>query len=153
MFLPAYAPLPTSRRIEAPGHDALRAAWPDVRVLSLERRRVHGRRDPRVSLSACIDLAGLLPVDVLVTLVPPRGRADVRERRMFSVQPYGNGAFRFAASVDARLLRDDDEWAVRVAPAVPIPAHPELRPVLQTSLPRACSAAEALDEEPGALTE
>lgn len=133
MFMPASAPQPTSRRIAAPGNrSALLAAWPLVRIGSIEAKRVHRRGETRIPIAACVDLGGLLPVDVRVTLVPPPDRMDAGERRMFSVQSYANRIFRFAASIDAALLDGDGEWIVRVAPAAALlGGGPDVEPVIR----------------------
>ncbi|HEX6060183.1 MAG TPA: hypothetical protein VFZ11_14330 [Gemmatimonadaceae bacterium] len=154
MFLPATAPQPPTRRIAAPGHASpLLTAWPGVHIGSVEVRRVQGRRHPRVTFSACIDLGELLPVDVRVALVPPRGAGDTRERRMFSVQSYANGVFRFAASVNAALLRGSGAWIVRVAPAAELAAGADVRPVVRHIVPRLGARRDAPAQDGGALTE
>ena len=154
MFLPATAPLPTTRRIGAPGRASpLLAAWPGVHIGSIDVHRVEGRRDPRATFSACIDLGELLPVDVRVALVPPRGAGEAKERRMFSVQSYANGVFRFAASVDAALLSETGAWIVRVSPAATLGAGAEVRPVVRHVVPRLGSWKDTPAGDIGALTE
>lgn len=149
MFLPASAPLPASRRIAAPDHhSALLAAWPLVRIGAIETPRVHRRQESRFPIAACIDLGGLLPVDVRVTLVPPPDRMEAGERRMFSVQSYANRLFRFATSIDAALLDGDGEWIVRVTPAAArLGEGCGVEPVIRRIVPRLEGGQDALERQ------
>jgi hypothetical protein len=117
MSSPVSAPIILPRMADADGPaevGRLAAAWPAVAVRAIDVHPIHDGDDSRASVQACVQLGGLLPVDVRVALVASPRRSDARARRMLSVHAYGNGSFLFETSVPVAQLADD--WSVEVRP-------------------------------------
>jgi hypothetical protein len=65
---------------------------------------------------ACIELGSLLPVDVVVDLIPSKGRPPGCRCRLFSVQWLGGGTYVFEGTAREDELRPDG-FEIRVSPA------------------------------------
>jgi len=106
----------------------VRAAWPDVRVESVD----HDARGGDGAACAWIRLGELAPADVVVELVTPSNRAC----RMWCAQSYHNGSFLYTTGMactadDMRVEEGEPEtWMVRITAARMPTGVPDLPPVV-----------------------
>jgi hypothetical protein len=91
------------------------ACWPLVHVES-----VHVAPGPSGDRAhALVQLGGLAPADVRVELIStsPADSAEREERRMCSIQAYGNGCVVFEATLPPHDVARPHEWLVHVHPS------------------------------------
>ena len=141
MFPHAHVSLPAlprtgSIREPAAQRSALLGAWSGVHVGPVELRRLPQEESSAISVEACVALAGLLPADVRVELIPPRELAGAEVRRMCSICSYANGTFRFATTLAAAQMEESRDWLVRVSPADALRPSQDVQPVTRRFVPR-----------------
>ena len=92
--------------------------------------------DRRMRVRACIELGSLLPVDVVVDLVPSKGRPPGCRCRLFSVHWLGGGTYLFEGTAREDELRPDG-FEIRVSSASGSRSPAQALPVVRRiALPR-----------------
>ena len=132
---PPHAALPTaaSRVLprESPAEQSSRITIREVTASALS-----DHAGLRMRVRACIELGSLLPVDVVVDLVPSKGRPPGCRCRLFSVHWLGGGTYLFEGTAREDELRPDG-FEIRVSPASGSRSLPgELPVVRRIALPR-----------------